>query len=323
LQHRPQTRTAKRDEIPSVVLLIFSYGAFAAVTVSAETLGAGVSIVLVALAVAMHSSLQHEFLHGHPTRNQTINDLLVSLPIGLCFPYLRFKDTHLAHHRDPNLTDPSYDPESNFVCPQKWGRYSAGRKRLCNFNNTLLGRMIFGPLLGLLHFYSQDLSAVRNGDRRVLMSYLYHAIGLGLIAAWQVSVSQMPVWALLLAAYLAMSILKIRTFLEHRAHEHARARSVVIEDRGPLALLFLNNNFHAVHHAYPGLVWHRIPDEYARRRDDVLRRNEGYWYASYWSVFRTYLFHRKDPVPHPLMNGFRPDDGSARAAPERSSPKGT
>jgi len=272
--------------------------------------------------VAMHSSLQHEFLHGHPTPNQTINDLLVSLPIGLCFPYLRFKDTHLAHHSDPNLTDPSHDPESNYVRPQIWELFSNGRKRLCNLNNTLLGRMVFGPMLSLLRFYSQDLSAACNGDRRIQMSYLYHAAGLGVIAVWQVSVSQMPVWALLLAAYLAMSILKIRTFLEHRAHEHARARSVVIEDRGPLALLFLNNNFHAVHHAHPGLVWHRIPHEYARRRDDFLRRNEGYWYASYWSVFRMYLFHRKDPVAHPLMSGFQSGGGSVHAASEGGVAKG-
>ena len=62
----------------------------------------------------------------------------------------------------------------------------------------------------------------------------------------------MPVWAYLLAAYLGWSLLKIRTYLEHRAHEAARARTVVIESRGPLALLFLNNNFHVVHHMHPG-----------------------------------------------------------------------
>ena len=46
---------------------------------------------------------------------------------------------------------------------------------------------------------------------------------------------------------------------------------MIIEDRGPLAILFLNNNFHAVHHANPRLAWYRLPAEYARRRDEWLR----------------------------------------------------
>ena len=76
---------------------------------------------------------------------------------------------------------------------------------------------------------------------------------------WLLAVGAMPVWAYLLAAYLGWSLLKIRTFLEHRAHEAARARTVIIEDRGPLALLFLNNNFHVVHHMHPGVPWYRLP----------------------------------------------------------------
>ena len=75
---------------------------------------------------------------------------------------------------------------------------------------------------------------------------------------------------------------------------------MIIEDRGPLALLFLNNNYHAVHHANPRLAWYRLPAEFARRRDEWLRRNGGYAYRSYGEVFRRYLFRRKDPVAHPI-----------------------
>ncbi len=321
LLQKGQTRPPIGDEIPSVILLIFCYAAFVAITVSADTLGLVLSIPLLALIVALHSSLQHEFLHGHPTSSQTVNDLMVSLPIGVYIPYLRFKDTHLAHHHDPSLTDPYDDPESNFLNPEMWKSFSGWRKRIGNFNNTLFGRMIIGPTLSLMHLYSQDVAAALQGNRRIQFSYLHHAVGLTLIGLWLAIASQMPVWAFLVAAYFGMSLLKIRTFLEHRAHEKAPARSVVIEDRGPLALLFLNNNFHAVHHAHPGLVWHRIPQEYARKRDVILRRNGGYWYRSYWSVFRMYLFHRKDPVAHPLMSGHQPSAGSGNAAPGDSAPK--
>lgn len=67
------------------------------------------------------------------------------------------------------------------------------------------------------------------------------------------------VWHYALACYIALSILKIRTFIEHRAHELSQGRSVIVEDRGPLSILFLNNNFHAVHHTHPNIPWYNLP----------------------------------------------------------------
>jgi fatty acid desaturase len=125
----------------------------------------------------------------------------------------------------------------------------------------------------------------------------------------------MPVWAYLLAAYLGWSLLKIRTYLEHRAHEAARARTVVIESRGPLSLLFLNNNFHVVHHMHPGVAWYKLPALYFGNREHYLRRNESYLYRSYVDIFRQYLFHAKDPVPHPV---FPVDKGGAAMGATRS-----
>ena len=113
-------------------------------------------------------------------------------------------------------------------------------------------------------------------------------------------VAPMPVWAYLLAVWLGIALLKIRTFLEHRAHARASGRTVIVEDRGPLALLFLNNNLHVVHHMHPEVPWYRLPALYAGRRAHYRRRNDGYVYASYAQVFRDYLWRPKDPVAHPL-----------------------
>ena len=43
------------------------------------------------LILTFHGSVQHELIHGHPTNNQKINDLLASPPIGLWCPYLIYK----------------------------------------------------------------------------------------------------------------------------------------------------------------------------------------------------------------------------------------
>jgi len=112
--------------------------------------------------------------------------------------------------------------------------------------------------------------------------------------------SAMPIWAYLVASYLGISILKNRTFLEHQAHEKARGRTVIIEDRGPLALLFLNNNYHVVHHMHPKLAWYKLPRMFAQDRGKYLERNDGYYYRSYAEIFGRHFLRAKDPVPHPL-----------------------
>ncbi len=43
------------------------------------------------LAVALHSSLSHEVLHGHPFRIKVLNEALVFPAIGVFMPYGRFR----------------------------------------------------------------------------------------------------------------------------------------------------------------------------------------------------------------------------------------
>jgi fatty acid desaturase len=78
-----------------------------------------------------------------------------------------------------------------------------------------------------------------------------------------------------------------------------RGRSVIIETQGLFSLLFLNNNFHAVHHAYPGLAWYRLPRLFKANREKFLKMNDGYRYANYLEVFRKHGLRRKEPVPFP------------------------
>jgi fatty acid desaturase len=300
------SRVDERVEWHTVILLVLTYTGWAAVTAFAAKLGLWFAVPLLALILAQHSSLQHEIIHGHPTRNQRLNAALAFPALGLLLPFERFRDQHLAHHYDPLLTDPHDDPETNYLDPQVWARLPRPVRAVLALNNTLLGRMLVGPFLGTWRLWHDDLVALRDGDRQVARAYLLHAAGIVPVVLWLATVGSMPGWAYLLGCWLALALLRIRTFLEHQAHERAGARSVIIDDRGPLALLFLNNNFHAVHHANPKLPWYRLPAEYARRRDWWLRRNDGYAYRSYAEVFRHYLVRRKDPVAHPIWTPPEP-----------------
>ncbi|MGC1495873.1 MAG: fatty acid desaturase [Sulfitobacter sp.] len=258
-----------------------------------------VSFAILTLTLTLHSSLSHEILHGHPFRSERASTVLGMIQPGLFVPYLRFKYLHLAHHQDENLTDPYDDPETNYLDPQVWAKLPQGMKMLLAANNTLLGRMVLGPMIGTFCFVKSDIAKCVSGDRRIALDWLLHVPGVVLVL-WLVTLSPLSLWIYLAACYAALSILKIRTFLEHQAHVRASGRSVVVEDRGLLALLFLNNNLHVVHHMHPNVSWYRLPALYRTHKDRYLRRNHGYVYRSYGQVFRQFLVRTKDPVAHPL-----------------------
>ena len=290
-------------ETPTLLIAAGSYAALIWGTTGLWSLSPLLAVLLTGVAVAQFGSLQHEVLHGHPTGVRWLDEALVFPAINPLIPYLRFKDLHLAHHFDPALTDPYDDPESNFQDPQVWAAMSRLQQRLLRVNNTLMGRMLIGPMIGCWHLLRGDFVKMRQGDRRVRFGWAMHGAGVAVVLVWLLTVALMPVWAYALAVWLGYALLKIRTFLEHRAHVSARARTVIIEDRGPLSLLFLNNNFHAVHHMHPDVPWYRLPRLYALRREHYLRRNDGYLYASYAQVFARYLLRAKDPVSHPIYPG--------------------
>ena len=297
-------REAPGIEWPTLALILGCYALWALGTTVLSALWLPLGFVVTLLAITLHSSLQHEVLHGHPFASRPANEALMFLPLGVIYPYGRFRDLHLAHHRDENLTDPYDDPESNYMDPKVWVRLSPALRVILRANNTLLGRMLIGPAVSVLALLCGDLAAIRAGDRAIRRDWLLHLAGMVPVLVWLVTVAAIPFWLFVLSCYGALSILKIRTFLEHRAHELARGRTVIVEGRGLLPFLFLYNNFHVVHHAKPNLAWYRLPALYEERKEDYHRRNDGYVYRSYAEVFRRYFLRTKDPVPHPLRPGL-------------------
>lgn len=285
----------------TLTLILACYGLWLAVLFLLPGQSLLLTVICLGILAALHSSLTHEALHGHPFRNRWINEALLFLPLTLFVPYGRFRDTHLAHHQDERLTDPYDDPETNFQDPAVWQLMPGWRRFLLRLNNTLLGRVVLGPLLGQVSFMMGDWQLARGGASGVTRDWALHGLGLALVI-WIVLLCPTPLWALCLGAYIGLALVKIRTFLEHRAHAECNSRTVVVEDRGPLAWLFLNNNLHIVHHLYPGVPWHALPRLYRAEKETFLAANEGYHYRHYGQVFWRYLLRGKDPVPHPLWS---------------------
>ena len=293
------------------MMLAACYSALGVALFALPQLWLPLAIVVAGVAIALHASLQHEAIHGHPFARGWLNALIVSPACTLVAPYARFRATHLAHHRDANLTDPYDDPESHYLDPARWHTLPRPLQALLLANNTLLGRITLGPTIGTVGFILNEVRAYRAGDRGVLTGWLWHIPAVAVVIL-VVALSPMPLWAYLIAAYLGMGLLRIRTFLEHRVHVAARARTVIIEDKGPLAWLFLNNNYHVVHHMHPNVPWYLLPSLYRANRARYMAVNDGYVYRSYGEVFARYFMTRKDPVAHPLMDAPIPDQPHAR-----------
>ena len=166
-------------------------------------------------------------------------------------------------------------------------------------NGTLAERLLLGAFISQVYFMLGDWHAAHAGDRRVLWAWVIHIPACALVVVL-LAQAEFPIWAYLIAAYSGLSLLKIRTYVEHRAHQDVGARTAVVEDYGLLAFLFLNNNFHAVHRMHPQIAWYTLPTLYRVQKGRFMRRNHRYVDKNYGQLFRHYLFRRKDPVLHPL-----------------------
>ncbi len=246
--------------------------------------------------VTLHSSLQHEAIHGHPTRNRRLNLALVWPQLMLWYPLEFYLEHHTRHH-DSELTDPELDPESFYVAPECWRRLGNWQRRMLLFNHSFAGRMLIGPWLSSYRLWRAEAERLLRGDFSHSGIILRHAISCALVLYWILAVCEMPFYVYLLAfVWPGSSLMMMRSFLEHRHHPEREQRTVVVEG-GPLTrLLFLNNNYHAVHHDHPGLAWYRVPAAWRRERVTTLARNGNYFYPDYWAIVRRYLFR---PWTHP------------------------
>lgn len=297
---RPVVAWPRPVELPTLSLIVLVHGGWLAVMMSFAALPLAVFVLAGIWFTTWQSSLQHEAVHGHPTRSCAVNSLLVGLPLGLWLPYPVYRRLHLLHHRDRYLTCPINDPESYFITPEAWRRMGPVARRARRVYDTLLGRMAFGPAVALARLGGEAVRALTAGPARDRLVWLCHLLAVLGLAIFLERVAGVPIWLYAVAiAYPAASLTHLRAFAEHRPAAAVDHRSAIVDAGLPWRLLFLNNNYHALHHARPGLPWYRLAGEYRRRRAELLERNGDYDVRGYGELFRRHALRpRGDPV-HP------------------------
>jgi fatty acid desaturase len=287
-------------ELPTLLLLVAAYGGWLAVTSAYGRWPLWIVAPVTAVLLTLHSSLQHEILHGHPTRWRTLNRLMAIVPLSLWLPYERYRENHLKHHINARLTDPLDDPESCYRTPEGWARMNPVGRALVRMQQTLLGRMVIGPLWRTAVFLHGDLRALIRNDGRARAIWLEHLLWCIPVIVWVTVVCGMPLWVYVLAmVYPGSGILLIRSFAEHRARPGVGERTAIVEGSRILGPLFLFNNLHALHHEDPTIPWYEYNARYRVERVRLIAENGGLIYFTYFDVARRFLLRPHDAVEHP------------------------
>jgi len=295
-------------EIPTLLLIVATYAGWLAVTFAYGRWPLALVAPLTVVLITLHSSLQHEIVHGHPTRWRRLNRLFAMVPLALWLPYERYRHTHHVHHIDARLTDPLDDPESFYWRAEDWARLGPVSRRAHLLQQTLAGRVVIGSFWRIGMFLRDELLALRHSEQRALIRneqnvrrvWLEHLVWCVPVVLWLKLVCAMPLWIYFVAMVIpANGVLAIRAFAEHRARPAVRERVAVVEDSWLLGPLFLFNNLHSLHHESPAIPWYSLPRRYRLERERLLAANGGLVYRTYFEVAWRYLFRVHDVTEHP------------------------
>ena len=303
--------TARRRpavEVPTLLLILATYAGWLGATFAYGRWPLALVAPLVVVLVTLHSSVQHEIVHGHPTRWRSLNRLFALVPLSLWLPYERYRHTHHVHHIDVRLTDPLDDPESYYWRAEDWARLGRVSRLMHQLQQTLAGRVLIGSFWRIGMFLRDEALALMHGEKRPLIRneqnvrrvWLEHLLWCVPVVLWLKLACGMPLWIYFVAMVIpANGVLLIRSFAEHRAQPAVPTRIAVVEDSWVLGPLFLFNNLHALHHEAPALPWYELPGRYRLDRARLIAANGGLVYRTYFDVARRYLWRTHDVIVHP------------------------
>jgi fatty acid desaturase len=276
-------------------LILVIYGGWLALTWCWQGLPLWVVLPAGAWLSAWHMSLQHELIHGHPTRHHGVNHAIGWPPLNLWLPYAIYRESHLRHHRTAHLTDPLEDPESTYMSAAAWARAGAWRRRLHGVCNTLAGRVLLGPPWAVARFWRQQVQAPAP-----VGVWLGHAAGAGLVLFWVWRVCGIdPLAYGACFVYPGTALTMIRSLAEHRAAARPQDRTSVVEPGGLLGVLFLYNNLHVLHHEFPAIPWYEMKARWRVARLHLLAGRHGPVYRGYREVAARHGLRPLHAGPHP------------------------
>ena len=284
------TRKFCAVEGPTWLLAVVIYGLWMLLIAYHRVIPWWAELLAGSYLIAWHFSLQHETIHGFRGVPGWFRFAIAFPPLGLWFPYALYRKSHSIHHRNTYLTVPGEDTETYYVSRAEWDRTGPIGRGILLFNQTLVGRLLIGPLLRLQKLIEKETARVTRGDTSHLSHWAIHVAAVAALF-WFISVvCGMPWWEyVLLVAYPGFSLGLLRAFIEHRASRKPGERVASVESNHLFGLLFLYNNLHIAHHLKPTLPWYELPRFYRENREKLLHHNGHFVFRGYWQIARRWL----------------------------------
>ncbi len=229
----------------------------------------GLALPALGIATVFLFTLQHECTHRTPFRTRWLNEVAGSL-IGLVLiqPFAWFRAFHMAHHKFTN--DPERDPELAKPKPETWGAFAlhlSGLDYWPSKTKTLLGNAL--GRLDAPYISARQKTRIMWEARVMLATYVLAFALIGPLLFW--------IWLLPLA--LGFPVLRLYLLAEHARCPHvadmfANTRTT-LTTRG-MRWLTWNMPYHAEHHAWPQVPYHRLPEVHAAAERHLKSVSPGY-----------------------------------------------
>ncbi len=225
------------------------------------------------IALVFLFTLQHECSHQTPFKSRLLNEAVGHIcAVILVQPFLWFRAFHMAHHRHTN--DPENDPELQGAAkPETWAAFAwhlctlgywVGKLRILR-NNA-------GGKFDATHIAPRAHSRLKTEARLLIVFY-------ATIALVTLFISPILIWIWLVPVALGFPVLRLYLLAEHGrcptvANMFDNTRTTL--SNRMVNLLAWNMPYHAEHHAYPNVPFHKLPDAHLLTAPHLTQISDGY-----------------------------------------------
>lgn len=226
----------------------------------APMLGLGVALVFLFAPL-------HETIHRTAFAHRRLNDAVsVLCGLALVLPPRHFRAFHMAHHRWTQ--DPARDPELMRPKSANLAGYWISLSGLPYWQVAIGGllRRAAGRLEDSPFLPPRDRAGVVREARGFLLVYLAVAAAAVVAGSW----APLTYWVVPVA--LGQPFLRAMLMAEHggRPQVPDMLANTRTTRAGPVSrFLMWNMNYHAEHHAYPGIPFHALPRLHVRLADRI------------------------------------------------------
>ncbi len=228
-------------------------------------------------------TLEHEATHKTPFASPALNEVTGRLAgLVLILPFTWFRYFHLAHHKYTNL--PGQDPELDHPGPQTrraWAWHVSGLPYWAGQIRLVLA-LALGRSTDARYIPVAALPRIRAEARTMLVLYA--------LACSSLLLSPAVLWLWALPVLLGQPFLRIYLLAEHG--DCPQVANMLENSRTTLTLrlvrfLAWNMPYHAEHHCYPAVPFHKLPTLH-----DAVRTQLRMTAAGYGAHTRAYLARR-------------------------------